>query len=94
MYTRLFSVLQSVCASFQSCAFNTGMPHSFWSEVLLSFVDVWNRLPSNPTCGHLTSFGIDIDHQATQVTVSLHLESRSAHEEDNSGTFRPLPRTR
>ena len=29
----------------------SGLPHSFWGEALLSFVDVWNRLPSNSTRG-------------------------------------------
>ena len=29
----------------------SGLPHLFWGEALLSFVDVWNRLPSNSTRG-------------------------------------------
>ena len=41
------TVVEGTCAVLAE----SGMPHSFWGEALLSFVDVWNRLPSNSTRG-------------------------------------------
>ena len=53
------TVVEGTCAVLAE----SGMPHSFWGEALLSFVDVWNRLLSNSTRGRslkatLTSFGM------------------------------------
>ena len=41
------TVVEGTCAVLAE----SGLPHSFWGEALLSFVDVWNRLPSNSTRG-------------------------------------------